>query len=175
MNGNVPFLSFDPRANGVSNASVFHRVYAATLQRRWGCPSRHKPLSINRRIWRLIDTAVIVAPLVGKNSICGIPSFEDNNRPFSGLEICLLDRLHDKLHRLQPALIICKPNGGMPGGFGQCGTFNDNKILGLHTQSLMASPFRFALIEIKRDRACSQVGRRLRSTAPDQRCPQRIA
>jgi hypothetical protein len=26
----VPFLSFDPRANGVSNASVFHRVYAAT-------------------------------------------------------------------------------------------------------------------------------------------------
>ena len=42
MNGNVPFLSFDPRANGVSNASVFHRVYAATLQRRWGCPSRHQ-------------------------------------------------------------------------------------------------------------------------------------
>jgi hypothetical protein len=103
----------------------------------------------------------------------GIPSFEDNNRPFSGLEICLLDRLHDELHRLQPALIICKPNGGMPGGFGQCGTFDDNKILGLHTQSLIASPFRFALIEIKRDRACSQAGRRLRSTAPDQRCPQR--
>jgi hypothetical protein len=28
-----------------------------------------KPLSINRRIWRLIDTAAIVAPLVGKSSI----------------------------------------------------------------------------------------------------------
>jgi hypothetical protein len=32
MNRNVPFLSFDPRANGVSNASVFHRVCAAIEQ-----------------------------------------------------------------------------------------------------------------------------------------------
>ena len=41
----------------------------------------------------------------------------------------------DRLHRLQPALIICKPNGRMPGDFDQRGTFDDNNIFGLHTQS----------------------------------------
>jgi len=61
-----------------------------------------------------------------------IPSFEDDNGSFSGAKICLLDRLHDGLHRLQPALVVFKPDCWMPGNFIQRGTFDDNKIFRFH-------------------------------------------
>jgi hypothetical protein len=63
----------------------------------------------------------------------GIPAFENDNGPFSGPEIGLLDRLHDTLHRFQPALIARKPNRWMLGDLGQRGALGDNEIFPLHS------------------------------------------
>jgi hypothetical protein len=53
---------------------------------------------------------------------------------FTGPKIGLLDRLHDKLHRFQAALIVCKLDRWMLGDLGQRRALNNNKIFGSHTQ-----------------------------------------
>ena len=56
-----------------------------------------------------------------------------NNGAFTSAEIDLFDRLQDRLSRIQPALVVRKPDRWMLGDFGQLRPPNDQKIFRLDT------------------------------------------